>query len=291
MSITNNSITGKIPNLELNFTNYPPIIDLSSNHLEGGIPACVKNFTSMTQDTMSLTTIADHLYIINFTDGGFYSALYRFDISLVWKGIDQRFIGADRLLKSIDLSSNHLTGEIPTEMEYLFGLISLNLSRNNLSGEIISNIGNFKSLEFLDLSRNRLSGKIPSSLTHIDRLTMLDLSNNQLYGKIPIGTQLQTFNASCFERNSNLCGKPLDIECPREEPTKHQVPTNDEGDDNSIFLESSYMSMGLGFFTSFIGFVGSILLLPSWRESYSKFLNAFNIENLQVVEAMINVSG
>ncbi|AES62397.2 transmembrane protein, putative [Medicago truncatula] len=61
--------------------------------------------------------------------------------------------------------------------------------------------------------------------------------------------------------------------CKREEPPKHQVPTIDAGDDNSVFLEALYMSMGIGFFTSFVGFIGSILLLPSWRETYSKFLN------------------
>jgi hypothetical protein len=103
---------------------------------------------------------------------------------------------------------------------------------------------------------------------------MLDLSNNQLYGKIPIGTQLQTFNASSFEGNSNLCGEPLDIKCPDEAPPKHQVEPTDEGDDSSIFLEALFMSMGIGFFIGYVGFVGSMLLLPSWRETNSKFLNA-----------------
>jgi hypothetical protein len=222
----------------------------------------------MALDFMSLTSV-EHLYFVNNRS---LAVPYDFSLFLMWKGVDQRYKNADKFLKTIDLSSNHLTGKIPTEMECLFGLISLNLSRNNLSGEIISNIGNFKSLEFLDLSRNHLSGRIPSSLAHIDRLTWLDLSNNQLYGRIPIGTQLQTFNASSFEGNSNLCGDPL-IKCPREEPAKPKVPTTDAGDDNSIFLEALYMSIGLGFFTSFVGLVGSLLLVPSWRETYSRFLN------------------
>jgi hypothetical protein len=98
------------------------------------------------------------------------SVEYDFDLSLMWKGVEQRYRNADLLLKSIDLSRNHLIGEIPTEMEYLIGLISLNLSGNNLTGEIISNIGYLKSLDFLDLSRNHLSGRIPSSLARIDRL-------------------------------------------------------------------------------------------------------------------------
>ncbi|RHN81715.1 putative cinnamyl-alcohol dehydrogenase [Medicago truncatula] len=71
------------------------------------------------------------------------------------------------------------------------------------------------------------------------------------------------FTDADFCAKSNVC----------EEPPKHQVPTIDAGDDNSVFLEALYMSMGIGFFTSFVGFIGSILLLPSWRETYSKFLN------------------
>ncbi|XP_024632846.1 receptor-like protein EIX2 [Medicago truncatula] len=254
LSLRSNSFNGSLAS-NLCYLRELQVLDLSLNSFSGGIPSCVKNFTSMTKDTVSLTVGLDH-YLL-FTHYGPFMINYEIDLSMVWKGVNQRYKNADRFLKTIDLSSNHLTGEIPTEMKRLFGLIALNLSRNNLSVEIISNIGNFKSLEFLDLSRNRLSGRIPSSLAHIDRLAMLDLSHNQLYGKIPIGTQLQTFNASSFDGNSNLCGDPLDRKCPGEEQSKPQVPTTDVGDDNSIFLEAFYMSMGLGFFTGFVGLVGS----------------------------------
>ncbi|GAU49752.1 hypothetical protein TSUD_43390 [Trifolium subterraneum] len=257
LSLKFNYFNGSLPS-NLCYLRQLNVLDLSQNNISGGIPICVNNFTSMAEvDTMSSPKSID----------------VDFGQILMWKGELRAFEIAHMFVKSIDLSSNHLTGEIPTEMEYLFGLTSLNLSRNNLSGEIISNIGNFKSLEFLDLSRNHLSGRIPSSLTHIDRLAMLDLSNNQLCGKIPIGTQLQSFNASNFEGNSNLCGEPLDRKCPGEEPTNPQVSTTNGGDESSIFLEALYMSMGIGFFTGFIGLVGSILLLPSWRETYSRFLN------------------
>jgi len=269
LSLRFNKFNGSLPS-NLCYLRKLHVLDLSLNSLSGGIPTCVKNLTSMAQEFINSTS--SFLPVISLNDGSF-DLPYDFDLFLMWKGVDQLYKNSYKFLKSIDLSSNHLTGEIPVEMEYLFGLISLNLSRNNLSGEIIPNIGNFKSLEFLDLSRNHLSGRIPPSLAHIDRLTWLDLSNNQLYGKIPIGTQLQTFNASCFEENFNLCGEPLDIKCPGEEPPKHQAQTTDAGDDNLIFLEALYMSMGIGFFIGFVGLVGSILLLPSWRETYSRFLN------------------
>ncbi|GAU49746.1 hypothetical protein TSUD_43330 [Trifolium subterraneum] len=269
LSLRSNNFNGSLPS-NLCYLRQLQVFDMSLNSLSRGIPTCLNNFTSMAKNSISLK---DHSYTINLTDSAI-TVPYDFDISLFWKDVDRRFTHADRLLKSIDLSSNHLTGKIPTEIQYLIGLISLNLSRNNLSGEIISNIGNFNSLEFLDLSSNHLSGRIPSSLAHIDRLSALNLSNNHLYGNIPIGTQLQTFDPSSFEGNYNLCGKPLDIDCPKE-PTRHQVPKIDAGDDDkSIFLEALYMSMGIGFFTGFVGLIGSILLLQSWRDTYSRFLNA-----------------
>ncbi|KAI5400243.1 hypothetical protein KIW84_065243 [Lathyrus oleraceus] len=250
LSLRFNNFYGNIP-LNLCYLRKLRVLDLSLNNLSGGIPTCVQNFTSIAQNFVNSTTSMLHLY--NPGNGTFYMS-YVFNLFLTWKGVDRPYTNADVFLKSIDLSCNHLTGKIPTEIEYLRGLISLNLSSNNLSGEIISNIGNLKFLEFLDLSRNHLSGRIPSSLTYIDRLTMLDLSNNQLFGKIPIGTQLQTFNASSFEGNFDLCGEPLDRKCPGEDPPKHQVPpTDDVGDENSIFLEALYMSMGIGFFTGFVG--------------------------------------
>ncbi|KEH17415.1 putative leucine-rich repeat domain, L domain-containing protein [Medicago truncatula] len=201
LSLRFNNFNGILPS-NLCYLTKLHVLDLSVNSLSGGIPTCVKNFTSMTQNFMNSATSMEHWYSLN----NYLYVKYEYNLFLMWKGADRRYKNADKFLKTIDLSSNNLTGEIPTEMQYLVALISLNLSRNNLRGEIISNIGNFKSLEFLDLSRNNLSGRIPSSLAHIDRLTWLDLSYNHLNGKIPIGTQLQTFNASSFEENSNLCG-------------------------------------------------------------------------------------
>ncbi|XP_004496493.1 receptor-like protein EIX2 isoform X2 [Cicer arietinum] len=266
LSLRDNNIYGIIPS-NLCYLTKLHILDLSMNNLSGGIPTCVNNFTSMTNDVKNSTTSIQYRFSIANVSFGIP---YDLDISLTWKGVHRLYKNGDQILKTIDLSSNHLTGEIPTEIQYLFGLTSLNLSRNNLSGEIIPNIGNLKSLEYLDLSRNNISGRIPSSLAHIDRLPCLDLSNNHLYGKIPTGTQLQSFNASSFEGNLNLCGEPLDTKCQGEES---QNPQPYAGDDDSIFWEALYMSMGIGFFTAFVGLTVSISLLPSWRDAYSKFLN------------------
>ncbi|RDX92832.1 Leucine-rich repeat receptor-like kinase protein FLORAL ORGAN NUMBER1, partial [Mucuna pruriens] len=175
----------------------------------------------------------------------------------------------------IDFSSNDFTSQVPKEVGYLLGLVSLNLSRNNLRGEISSEIGNLNWLEFLDLSRNHLTGKIPSTLSKIDSLGVLDLSNNNLSGRIPWEGHLETFDASSFEGNIGLCGQQLNKSCPGDEtiakPQGHVV--NGE-DDNSIFYQALYMSLGLGFFAGFWGLLGPILLCQPWRNTYDRLTDS-----------------
>nr|DAD19308.1 TPA_asm: hypothetical protein HUJ06_020771 [Nelumbo nucifera] len=85
----------------------------------------------------------------NFTDLSFFTAGGSFkDGALVWwKGAEFDYQVTLRLMKSIDLSSNNLSGEIPTEVTTLVDLLSLNLSRNHLTGAIPTNIGHLSMLE------------------------------------------------------------------------------------------------------------------------------------------------
>ncbi|KAL1295480.1 hypothetical protein HN51_056361 [Arachis hypogaea] len=272
LSLRFNYFNGSLPSSLCLLTKLQ-VLDLSQNRLSRGIPTCIKNFTAMTQDARSSTEPMEHQYAYK-VGGAFYLVgEYNLYLFLTWKSAYRSIKNADMLLTGIDLSSNYLTGQMPKEIELLFGLVLLNLSRNSLNGEIISNIGNLQSLEFLDLSRNHLSGRIPSSLSKIDRLTMLDLSNNDLDGKIPIGTQLQSFDPAAYEENPNLCGEPLNKKC-QEETAEDERPEAQVSDENSIFLEALYMSMGIGFFTGFCGFIVSVLFISSCREPYSRFLNS-----------------
>ncbi|KAK7364434.1 hypothetical protein VNO80_13093 [Phaseolus coccineus] len=166
LDLRNNKLSGKIPQSMGSLANLEALV-LRNNNFFGELPLTLKNCSNLA----------------------------------LLDGQDYEFWNPENLLKSIDLSSNDLTGEVPKEVGHLLGLVSLNLSRNNFHGEIPSGIGNLSSLEFLDLSRNNLSGSIPSTLSNIDRLGVLDLSNNNLSGRIPWGRQLQTFDASCSEGN------------------------------------------------------------------------------------------
>ncbi|XP_028786668.1 receptor-like protein EIX2 [Neltuma alba] len=280
LSLRNNCFSGSLP-LHLCYLTSLQLLDLSLNNLSGQIFRCLKNFTAMIQESSSTNLVSPSIS----SNGS--TPFYQYDINalLMWKGAPQMFKHS-KLLKSIDLSSNQISGVIPKEIGGLVELISLNLSRNSLSGRIPLGIGRLMSLEFLDLSRNNLSGSIPSSLALIDRLTMLDLSYNHLSGKIPISTQLQSFNGSSYEGNLDLCGKPLDKSC-HEENTP-QEPTGVQEDEDSFISKGFYWSLAIGFIIGFWGIFGSILFSRSWRHAYFKFLS--NVTDWIYVKAALRIA-
>ncbi|XP_027923652.1 receptor-like protein EIX1 [Vigna unguiculata] len=282
LNMRENHFSGNLP-IQLCYLKYIQLLDLSKNMLSKRIPSCLKELTAMSKKGIDTRGTLNGMYFtympyIKIYDY-FVEEEYSFNISLIWKGVEQRFKNAE-LIKGIDLSSNKLTGEIPKEIGYLAGLVSLNLSRNNLSGKIPSEIGNLSSLESLDLSRNQISGGIPLPLSEIDNLGKLDLSHNFLSGRIPSGRHFETFDASSFEGNMYLCGEQLNKSCYGDgDQTTGKLSEAEaiNDDEDSIFYEALYMSMGIGYFTGFWGLLGPILLWSSWKNAYLDFLNRLTI--------------
>ncbi|KAI8556389.1 hypothetical protein RHMOL_Rhmol05G0249100 [Rhododendron molle] len=214
--LRSNEFKGSIPR-QICHLNRIQILDFSQNHLSGSIPPCFSNFTVLVETKNSNATTSFEYYAN--TDPILDISTYVPNALVQWKGKDQEYGKNLGLLKTIDLSSNRLSGKIPDQVWSLAGLHSLNLSRNTLTGKIVQEIGQMEMLESLDLSTNRLSGEIPGSLAHLNFLSVLNLSSNNLSGKIPLSTQLQSFNASAYSRNFELCGVPLPNKCPGEEKT------------------------------------------------------------------------
>ncbi|KAK1364374.1 Leucine-rich repeat receptor-like kinase protein FLORAL ORGAN NUMBER1 [Heracleum sosnowskyi] len=146
----------------------------------------------------------------------------------------------------IDLSTNNLTGEIPIGVTKLLELKGLNLSGNRFNGKVPLEIGQLKGLECLDLSTNKFSG-----------------------------TQLQGFNTSTYEGNPGLCGKPLINICPGDEPADQAGLSSSDFEingDDSEYKRWLYISVVLGFSTTFWGIIGTLVLNRRWRHSYFLFL-------------------
>jgi Leucine-rich repeat (LRR) protein len=208
LSLRKNEFLGSVPLQICQMTNAQ-VLDLSHNRLIGSIPNCINNLTSLLKTVNNLAAVSSVvLRDISYTDESNYM---KFEVKafVQWKGQDSEYQNTLGLLKLIDLSTNRISGKIPEEFTDLQGLISLNLSSNSLIGNISPKIGQMKMLEILDLSKNQLSGEIPTNLASLTFLSVLDLSNNNLTGRIPSSTQLQSFNASVYTGNEQLCGLPL----------------------------------------------------------------------------------
>uniref|UniRef100_A0A0E0BPU3 non-specific serine/threonine protein kinase n=1 Tax=Oryza glumipatula TaxID=40148 RepID=A0A0E0BPU3_9ORYZ len=87
------------------------------------------------------------------------------------------------LLEVLDLSFNSFIGDVSTQLSSLLKLRSLNLSSTNLAGDVPTSMT--PSLEELVLSINNFSGSIPIALFSYRNLTVLDLSQNKLTGDVP----------------------------------------------------------------------------------------------------------
>ncbi|CAL9007220.1 unnamed protein product, partial [Prunus brigantina] len=267
--LRSNQFYGSIPPQLCHLTHLQ-ILDLSMNNISGTIPKCLNNWTTLAQNGHSSPSI-QHYNHFQLEESDSYTLPYEDEATLTWKGARSKYKSTLGLVKSIDLSSNKLSGEIPTEITYLVDLVSLNLSRNQLKGQIPSRIANLQELDSLDLSRNQINGGIPISISQINRISYLDLSLNNLSGKIPIGTQLQTFDYA-YGGNPLLCGEPLQRTCPEEEKGSGV----NEDDKYGLITQGFYISMGLGFAVGFWGVCGTLFLNRSCRYTYFNFLTFLN---------------
>ncbi|XP_052180940.1 probable LRR receptor-like serine/threonine-protein kinase At2g24230 [Diospyros lotus] len=95
-------------------------------------------------------------------------------------------IGKLKNLEYLDLSNNRITG-LPCDFWSLSSLKTLNLSSNQISGNLSSNTANFGLLETLDLSSNNFSGNIPEAIGSLASLEVLKLNGNCFGWRIPLG--------------------------------------------------------------------------------------------------------
>ncbi|KAL1146047.1 hypothetical protein V6Z11_A11G343500 [Gossypium hirsutum] len=255
LSLRSNNFDGHIPHkiCDLQFLQN---LDLAHNNISGVIPKCFSNLSEMA----TKIKINNELSTPYFIDYSFYLKAL-----LVLKGREDEYGSTLGLVTSLDLSANHVRGEIPKEIGTLVGLLSLNFSRNLLTGNIPDNIGNMELMESLDLSMNRLNGEIPSSFSNLNFLNHFNVSYNNLTRHIPTSTQLQSFENLSYVGN-HLCGRPLTKNC-----TSKSIPT-DVGNKGSK-VNWLYVSIFFGFVLGFWSVVAPLFFSRSWRIAYYRKLD------------------
>ena len=119
LSLRVNRFFGSVP-LHLCYLTQIQVLDLSRNNFSGQIPTCLTNFTTLMQRSVIPRDIVRKRKI---SSQEMYVDIYDAYVLLAWKGQDYEFWNPENLLKSIDLSSNNLTGAIPKEIGYLLCLL------------------------------------------------------------------------------------------------------------------------------------------------------------------------
>lgn len=147
LNLSHNQIKGRLPNISTKFSNLDAL-GFSSNRFEGPLPVFPPNLTTI---ILSKNMFSRLNFFVNSISG--------------------------RFLRNLDISSNHLSEEVPDCFMHLQGLEILNLAHNNLSGEIPSSVGSLNELVALDLSNNSLSGDWPWSLQNCTMLRFLYMKN------------------------------------------------------------------------------------------------------------------
>ncbi|PUZ63182.1 hypothetical protein GQ55_3G047600 [Panicum hallii var. hallii] len=110
------------------------------------------------------------------------------------------YLGSFPRLRSLNLSSNKLIGDIPVSMAG--SLAELVLSGNQFSGSIPLALFNYGNLSLLDLSQNDLNGAVPDEFKSLPKLQTLLLSGNNLSGKIPPSLNVTTLTRFAANKNS-----------------------------------------------------------------------------------------
>nr|GMD75355.1 receptor-like protein 12 [Ipomoea batatas] len=208
-----NKFSGRIFDLQKNVSSPLTDLDLGSNNLEGPIPSFLFQLRSLSSLSLSSNKFSGTVQLTKFKN---LESTYNLDLSYNNLAIETNiseaelpffpqfqflslascnlqhipdFLKNQSRLAMLDLSSNAISGEIPS---WVWGINDgyvryLNLSHNHLTH--IQEPMEYGRHDYLDLHSNLLSGKIPP----LPRAAVhLDLSNNNFSSSMPpdIGDQL-----------------------------------------------------------------------------------------------------
>ncbi|CAN1137338.1 Probable LRR receptor-like serine/threonine-protein kinase At3g47570 [Linum perenne] len=182
-----NLLTGSVPPSLSNASNLV-LLQIDSNNFTGSMPSMRSS-----NKLMGFRIFNNSLGSEEANDLSFFSSLTNAtnlkDLEIHMNNfggrLPQHLGNLSISLKCLSFHSNKISGNIPSDIQYLVNLAEFWAYKNYLSGVLPMEVGNLKNLDYLNLSHNMLSGSIPNSLGSCIKLETLALQGNHLQGIIP----------------------------------------------------------------------------------------------------------
>ncbi|GMP53489.1 hypothetical protein CsSME_00018936 [Camellia sinensis var. sinensis] len=225
LDLSNNNLSGTIPQCLANFSDSLLVLNLSYNNFHGTIPQIFMNGNQLNFHG----AIGNHktnlmfpmLHIIDLSHNGFSGNLPS-DYFHNWNAMKMAKTETWTYMQEASESLIAGTWTVPLVYNYSVTLankgtqrlyehiqtafVVLDLSNNKFKGDIPESLGSLSGLQVLNISNNNLTGVIPSSLANLTDLESLDLSQNQLSGEIPQQLTQLTFLEFLNVSHNHLAG-------------------------------------------------------------------------------------
>eukprot|EP01018_Ginkgo_biloba_P034514 Gb_08682 [translate_table: standard] len=272
LDLSSNELISNLPS-HLGNCSYLKVLDLANNHLYGTIPQTWGQLqqlqtlhlhnNSLNGSLPSSLQKCTALETVDLGENYFSGSIPRWIAHLsdlrilmlrsnMFQGQIPSEISELNSLHVLDLAQNNLSGIIPNSIANFTAVIDKPDSNKALrygqyrglyyqeNLQVINKGQNWQYTTILslitciDLSNNNLVGEIPVVIGTLRGLIVFNVSRNHLSGKIPQGRPLDTFNASIYLGNSDLCGSPLIKECPPEDSSPPEALNGGEDEDRGF---------------------------------------------------------
>ena len=173
LAMSNLGILDLAPRWFWNWTSQLEFPDLSNNQIKGDLTKVFLNFATLIlsydQFKGELPRVSANVQVVNIANNSVYGPISPFFCESV---------NSTNKLAVLDVSNNLLSRELGHGWLHWQALKHLSLGRNHLSGEIPRSIGYLYTLESLRLPKNIFFGYIPSTLQNCTVLSFIDMADN-----------------------------------------------------------------------------------------------------------------